>query len=225
MKEYHYVYCSYDLDYNLYIGVRKSKKNPEEDLYLGSFKDMSFRPVGKWILGCFFNRKDAMSYEIYLHELWNVKTNNLFINRANQKTGGFDTTGRPSSTRGVPRTDEVKQKLRIAHRGRKLSEVRKQAIRRSMTPERKKIISSQHKGKVISNEQRLKLSLAGMGKNVSCIYLWQHKDGRKETAYMEELMKRLPEENLTQSSLSKVAAGKISHHRGWTCLACQLREF
>ena len=56
----HYVYETYsEYDERLYIGVRSCRCSIEEDSYMGSHSDKTFRPTSKRILCTFETRKEA----------------------------------------------------------------------------------------------------------------------------------------------------------------------
>ncbi len=113
--KYHYVYYLVGSDSRLYIGVRSSTCKPSADKYTGSYKDKSFKPVYKGILKEFSTRKQAVMYEIYLHNKWDVARNPLFANRAKQTSIGFDMTGtvRQHST-------QTKEKISVKQRDKSI---------------------------------------------------------------------------------------------------------
>lgn len=91
----HYVY---QITYNTnkkYIGCRSCKCLPEEDTkYIGSSKHTPNTEIKvKEILKTFATRKEAIAYEIYLHNLYNVHLNDEYYNQAKQTTTSFDTQG------------------------------------------------------------------------------------------------------------------------------------
>lgn len=93
MSRNHYVYYSYEEWGRGYIGVRSTKLDPEKDQYKGSFKDKTFKPTQKIILGTFESRKEALEAEILLHNFYEVALNPHFANRAKQKSTKFDIAG------------------------------------------------------------------------------------------------------------------------------------
>ncbi|MHB8098149.1 MAG: GIY-YIG nuclease family protein [Sulfuricurvum sp.] len=123
---YHYVYLLQSTeDLKFYIGVRSTKTLPAEDIYKSSSKTMTKTYLcncTKRIIKEFLTRKDAVSYEIRLHKLYNVASNPLFFNAANQTSTKFDTTGVKSPRKGVKLTAETKEKLRQANLGKKQSQ-------------------------------------------------------------------------------------------------------
>jgi hypothetical protein len=104
--EYHYIYYSYEEFGRGYIGCRTCSCLPEEDNYLGSYKDKTFNPTNKIILETFDNRTEALEAEVLLHSFYNVDENPHFANKSRQKTSGFY-----YSAKGVVRSDEYKQKM------------------------------------------------------------------------------------------------------------------
>ena len=81
-----------------YIGVRSSIVPPEADIdYLGSSKYVPKLECDKIVLNEFLTRKEAVAYEIRLHELFNVGCNPVFYNKAKQTSTGFDMSGHKHS--------------------------------------------------------------------------------------------------------------------------------
>ena len=100
----HYTYLIQSLDKSMnYIGVRSCQCEIQNDCYWGTSKHLPWGRKGakkdqshqaiKTILNTFSTRKEAIADEIRLHKLFNVNTNLMFWNKANQTTTGFDTTG------------------------------------------------------------------------------------------------------------------------------------
>ena len=87
--KFHYTYISTD-NKLFYIGVRSCACDIEEDPYMGSYKDKTFKPVSKRILGIHENREDAVLAEIYWQRLFKVVENPLFVNQAYQTSIWFD---------------------------------------------------------------------------------------------------------------------------------------
>lgn len=90
MKNYHYTYLLIGLDRRFYIGVRSCECLPEEDKYMGSFKDKTFKPISKHIQQVFETREEAITHEIELHNKFEVALDNNFANKAKQTSVKFD---------------------------------------------------------------------------------------------------------------------------------------
>ncbi len=102
---YHYVYRITNLVENKhYYGKRSTKTLPHLDLghrYFSSSKDKSFINDQKInpshykykIIANFETAKKAISFEIKLHNKFNVGQNPFFYNLAKQTSTGFDSTG------------------------------------------------------------------------------------------------------------------------------------
>ena len=89
MKHF-YVYYSYEPWGRGYIGRRECKCPPEQDKkYFGSFKDVTFSPTEKIILGIFQTVEEACKAEVDLHVFFQVDTNPHFANRAKQTADKF----------------------------------------------------------------------------------------------------------------------------------------
>ena len=174
MKKYHYVYYSWEQWGRGYIGVRSCECLPEEDgVYLGSFRDKTFKPTEKIILQVFLTRKEANIAEIVLHNFYNVGVNPHFANKAKHTSVGFCVQGiqkseehkrkigransqrlkgKPSTFRGKKHSEKSLQKLRESLSGRVLSEEHKEKLRVAST------------GRKISEESKLKISEANKGR-------------------------------------------------------------
>jgi hypothetical protein len=102
-----------------YIGVRSCECNVGDDEYMSSSKYVKEaiekygkEQFNKIILKRFDSRRDAMDYEIQLHEEFNVTGSNFFFNKAKQKTNGFACgPGELNPFYGRKHTDEYKKKL------------------------------------------------------------------------------------------------------------------
>jgi hypothetical protein len=102
MKKFNYVYILKNLnpidERIYYIGCRSCDCDPNFDEYYSSSKDvLNLIKLGynfeKKILKIFDNREDAISYEIEMHNNFNVSTNVKFYNKVKQSSTKFDTTG------------------------------------------------------------------------------------------------------------------------------------
>lgn len=91
LKEYHYVYYSYEEYGRGYIGSRTCKCLPEDDVkYLGSFSDKTFKPTKKIIIKSDYKtREEANIDEVNLHNYYNVGNNPHFANRAKSTSSKF----------------------------------------------------------------------------------------------------------------------------------------
>ena len=110
MARNHYVYYSYEEWGRGYIGVRSTKLDPNQDPYLGSFKDKSFKPSQKIVLQVFETRKEAIEAEIALHNFFNVGVNYHFANKAKQTSTGF-TAPVVNPMQGRNHSEEAKRKI------------------------------------------------------------------------------------------------------------------
>ena len=121
MTKHHYVYKSFEEEGREYIGVRSCNCLPEEDTkYFGSFRDKTFKPIGKTILFVCETRKEVAEIEIELHDFFDVAVNPQFANKAKQTSTGF-------SRAGVPNSEEQKKKISVANTGRTHTEAQKKA--------------------------------------------------------------------------------------------------
>lgn len=115
MSKWHYVYYSYEPWGRGYIGKRSSNVPPEEDHYMGSFTDKSFRPTEKIVLATFENSHAAIEAEIQLHNFYNVDINPCFANRARQTSTGFAWHGNVESVLSSLEISERRRKLALGN--------------------------------------------------------------------------------------------------------------
>jgi len=125
--KYFYTYYSYEEWGRGYIGKRECKCLPDQDVkYFGSFRDKSFTPSCKIILGVHETREDALESEVALHCFFKVDINPHFVNRAKQTSKKFfyDATGKRHSPaalekmRGHKRTEAHREAISEANRRR-----------------------------------------------------------------------------------------------------------
>ena len=87
---YYYTYYSYEEWGRGYIGSRGCECLPENDIgYFGSYRDKTFNPTKKTILGIYDTREKALVDEIILHYFYDVANNPHFANQANATCTGF----------------------------------------------------------------------------------------------------------------------------------------
>ena len=164
--KYYYVYYSYEQWGRGYIGCKPSGSDclPEEDPYLGSFRDKTFNPTHKIILGIFKTPQECLEAEVILHDFFKVDINPHFANLARQTSTGFVSS---------VKTTEHKERISEALRGKKLSAktIEKRQKNRKYTE------GEEHPfhGKKHSKESREKIKEArALQTNVSggCSYPW-----------------------------------------------------
>ena len=88
-RRWHYVYYSYEEWGRGYIGKRSSSVPPSQDPYMGSFKDRTFKPTNKIVLGVFDTAEEALRHEVILHDFYEVGKNPHFANQAKQTSSRF----------------------------------------------------------------------------------------------------------------------------------------
>lgn len=89
LKSWHYTYYSYERGGRGYIGKRTSKVPPDEDPYLGSFSDKTFRPTDKIVIAIYDSAKKALRAESALQQLFCAHKAEHFANRAIYPLGKF----------------------------------------------------------------------------------------------------------------------------------------
>lgn len=134
-------------------------------------------------------------------------------------------------------SEETRAKISKSSRGRKLSDGHKQKLLkankgRECPKEVREKISKSHLGKKNSRDAREKISAANRGKKRSK-EIRERMSGKGNSRYtprdwyhpvhgeiiqksLSELISMFPEQKLHSGSLSQVALGKQSHHKGWT---------
>jgi len=87
---YYYTYYTYEEWGRGYIGCRKSKVPPEQDIrYMGSYRDKTFKPTQKIILQTYNTREEALTDEILLQRFFTVASNPHFANKSYQTSTKF----------------------------------------------------------------------------------------------------------------------------------------
>lgn len=158
---YHYTYYSYEQFGRGYIGSRTCKCNPENDIkYFGSFTDKTFNPTEKVILEVHNTSKESLEAERVLHYFYDVANNPHFANKCTNNV--ILNTGH---RKGVPHTDEVKERISKTMTGRRLSEETKNRIskaRKQMdvinTPKARAKMAAAKRGTHRSEETKRKIS-------------------------------------------------------------------
>ena len=167
-ESYHYVYLLQHRNTGMcYIGVRSCKCKIGQDTYMGSSSVMTKKDkngCNKIILKRFNTRKEAIAYEVELHEEFGVAKNSFFWNKAKQTSTGFDTNGRVQSEEERQARSETQKKRFRKHghpcTGLKLSE------------EHKKKISLGGKGKKHKNHTKIQMSKKASGINNPAFTPW-----------------------------------------------------
>ena len=183
----HYVYrITNKVKNKHYYGVRSCKVIPKLDLgikYLSSSVDKEFIRDQKEnsknykykIINIFNSRKEAMLFEIKLHDKFDVGINESFYNKAKQTSDKFSIygmkhnntskekmsnakKGKPSPNKGKTFTKEHKEALSIAQKNR--------TDDRKISEETKKKISIANKGKKQSEEQKQNKSKSMLGRKL-----------------------------------------------------------
>lgn len=161
---HHYTYLITYSDGKKYMSVRSCKCLPEEDSnYLGSSKHTPSKDmvISKEILALHSSRKEAVAAEVAYHAQHQVATNDLYYNKANQKTTGFDTSGT-----NLVFTSEHKLKIAAALKGKKrppevTAKIRATKLKQKRTFKHtqkfKDMVSRVHKGKTVPQESIAKM--------------------------------------------------------------------
>ena len=201
LKEYHYVYYSYEEYGRGYFGSRSCRCLPEEDIkYFGSFKDKTFKPSLKIILkDDYATREEAYADEIILQEYYKVVENPHFANRAYQTSTGFSRKGMTPHNKGQKMSDEQKKKLSDLCKGRKVSEKTKEKL------------SKKIKGRILSEEHKKKIGESNKGKPR------QTKEGLERLRKLQEERKgkpRKPHSLESRIKISESTKGRTPWNKG-----------
>jgi hypothetical protein len=203
MSKHFYVYYSYEEWGRGYIGSRGCKCLPEEDVkYFGSFKDKTFRPTQKIILGVYKSRRDAYEAEILLHDFYDVARNPHFANRSKQTSTGFSTEGVPIN-KGIKRSKETRKKLSDIAKTRRLSEETKKKISekvkgknhpfygKKLSLETRKRMSESGKRKILSAEHKRKIGESNRGQKRSPEICKKFSELRKGFCHSKESIEKM----------------------------------
>lgn len=174
----HYVYLIIDQQPHsskrFYIGKRSCNCLIENDYkYMSSSTDKEFKQFikdnfnrfKKIILNVFETNEEALQNEIFLHDLFDVGRSHYFYNKAKSTSTGW-------STFGIEKSEAQKQKLSLAHLGKKLTNEHKMKISESgkLAQNKPEVRERNSKiQKIVQNklEVKLKKSLNGKGKKRS----------------------------------------------------------
>jgi hypothetical protein len=142
-----------------YLG-KHSSDNPYDD-YTGSFKDKSFDPDSKIVLGYSKTVEGAIWLEMQWQRVFRVAEDPQFANRAYQTSVGFSfsgegennpmygKTGENNPNFGRKHSEESLQKNREANLGKKRSEETRQKIRESKMGEKNPFFGKKHSEETI----------------------------------------------------------------------------
>lgn len=188
----YYTYYSYEEFGRGYIGYRKCPEGvpPEDDLYLGSYKDKTFKPTSKIILTTHNTKIQAISAEIKIQKFFKVVENPHFVNKSYQKSTGFSfaASGADHPMSGKTHTVKSKRRMSKAKLGKKLSE--------------------SHIQKITGRKNHRYTPLD-----------WHHPlHGQVLQVSLSDLAKMFPDQKLDTSSLSKVVREKLLQTKGWRLL-------
>jgi hypothetical protein len=142
---YYYTYLILGEDGRFYYGHRSCDCDPKDDPYMGSCRDLSFKPAKKRILREFPCLDLAIIEEMRIHVTKNVGPNLRYSNGVTLRPKGM-------SRRGVPVRDDTREKMRQAKLGRRMPE------------ETKEILRNKQLGKPKTEEHKLRMSKARSGK-------------------------------------------------------------
>lgn len=181
----HYVYrITSIVEDKYYYGVRTCKVEPKEDLgkkYFSSSTDKIFIKDQKEnpqnykykVLKRFPTRKEAISYEIKLHQRFDVGAHEKFYNKVKQTSDGWDTSGvEMKKLRDYTVSEETKEKLRQANLGKKQSKetIAKRAAKlkgREVSEETRRKIGLKNSQKVRTEAEKAHLAKINTGKTLS----------------------------------------------------------
>lgn len=206
LKEYHYVYYSYEEYGRGYFGSRTCRCIPEEDVkYFGSFTDKNFKPTQKIILKNDYNtREEAYADEIILQEYYKVVENPHFANRSYQTSTRFSRKGATPHNKGSKMSEEQRKKLSYSCKGRKVSDKTKEKISKSS---KGKKLSEEHKRKIgESNKGKSRQTKEGLERLKK---IQQERKGKPGKKHSEETKKRISEATKGRTPWNKKITDKV----------------
>ena len=189
---YHYVYrITNVLNNNHYYGSRTSATEPKNDIgikYFSSSRDTEFmkdqqrnqQDYKYKVVRMFDNRKDALAFEIKLHNKFNVGVNESFYNKVKQTSIGWDTTGvkrsaesklkQSRTTKGSKRSDEWARKISEALKGKTHGESFREKCRQNNLGEKNPNYGKEH-----TDEHKMKIAeTLKSNPKVQCPYCGKH---------------------------------------------------
>lgn len=142
-----YTYLLLGEDGRFYYGHRSSDCPPEEDDYMGSCFDSTFKPIRKRVLSTFPCVDLAIIEEMRIHVTKNVGPNSRYAN-------GVTLTPRGLSRKGVPVSKETREKMRKAHLGKSHSDEVRKKLREKQLGIPKPLEQRQNMSKARSGKRR-----------------------------------------------------------------------
>jgi len=153
-----YTYLLLGEDGRFYYGHRSCDCPPEEDSYMGSCYDKTFKPVRKRILKTFPCLDLAIIEEMRIHVTKDVGPNPRYANGVTLRPKGM-------SRKGVPVSKETREKMRMAHLGKKHSEESKRKNSERMLGVKK---SKEHRENMSKARKGKKMYLNPDGQRILC---------------------------------------------------------
>jgi hypothetical protein len=190
---FYYTYYSYEEWGRGYIGAKPSGCEclPQEDPYLGSFYDKTFKPTHKIVLGVYASPEECLEAEIKLHRFFDVDINPHFANQAKQTSTGFIARG------GKPRPSISGDNNPMRKYPGLLSGDKNGMFGKTHTPEAKR---------------RLREAIKGTRRRAKPIVLI-HPDGTEER--FEAAIDACKKYDLQKSKLCAVLKGTRHHHKNF----------
>jgi hypothetical protein len=200
-ETWHYTYYSYEPEGRGYIGKRSSHVPPEEDPYLGSFSDKTFKPTHKTVLATYRTAQDALRAESALQCLFKAHKAKHFANQTIYPLGKFG----HSTTRGLRWDDPIRyQQLKEgSERLLKLETAISQVERDEWLPTVKLI-----------QKERQQAIKDGREDEIQVVYMLKNPFG--STLPVTCLETFCQNAGLDFEEIKKLFSGEISHWEGWT---------
>ena len=198
---WHYTYYSYEQGGRGYIGKRTSRVPPNDDPYLGSFSDKTFKPTDKIIIATYDSAAKALRAESALQRLFQAHKAEHFANRAIYSFGKF---------RRLPRKTKGWRKLAEQEKRRETA--------RSLLELEKNVPQSELDAWIpvlnIIEKERRQLIEEGMADQLQSICFL--KDPYGVTYPVTDLEVFCKNCRLNFNSIQKLLMGKINSWHGWS---------
>ena len=158
--KYHYVYLTCESSTGrLYWGVRSCDCCPEDDPYMGSHSDTTFKPDLKWVWSTFLTREDAETAEQTLLRLFDCVKSSTFANLSAAQWKQWSWLGSHHAPQTLEKLREQKLGEKNPQFGKPQTQKQKEAVRRASTGRRDSPLTA--KKKQLAQQENARLNKKG----------------------------------------------------------------